>query len=272
MRARLGFLVGAVVIAVAAWNARAQDLAPPLVPQPEQPQPKAAPKLTKPPQLKKTVEQNYPPEALAARLSADVTMMVDIDAAGNVSKVEVTKAAGQGFDEAAREAVLQYQFLPAEIDGKPAAIRIEYTLHFMPKVVEQPDAGTPDAEPPPPPPPPPPPDIVVAKGRMRESGTRDPIAGAEVVIITRTPEGLDKPAVVVGGTDEEGRFEVKSLPGNGMRVIVTEPRHEPCIRDVIATDARADKPFEIDCLVRKSGAPPYETTVRTSKPSAAVTR
>ena len=36
------------------------------------------------------------------------------------------------------------------------------------------------------------------------------------MIITRTPEGLDKPAVVVGATDEDGHFEVKSLPGTGI--------------------------------------------------------
>ena len=71
-------------------------------------------------------------------------MMVDIDAEGKVSKVEVTKPVGQGFDEAAREAVLQYLFSPAEIDGKPAAIRIEYTLHFVPKTVA-PDGGAADA-------------------------------------------------------------------------------------------------------------------------------
>ena len=57
-----------------------------------------------------------------------------------------------------------------------------------------------------------------------------------------------------------------------MRVIVTEPRHEPCIRDLAAADVRADKPIEIDCLVPKSGAPSYETTVRAKKPPPAVTR
>ena len=273
MRARLAVLVGATVIGIAAVRARAQDLGQPFQRRPEEPKP--APKLTKAPQIKQSVEPVYPADALAARISADVTMAVDIDATGKVSKVEITKPAGEGFDEAAREAVTQFLFSPAEIDGKPAPIRIEYTLHFVPKVAESPDAGAPDAEPPeagPPPPPPPPPDVVVAKGRMRESGTRDPISGAEVVIIARTPEGIDKPARVVGATDEEGNFEVRSQPGTGLRVIVTEPRHEPCIRDVLAASARPDKPLEIDCLVRKSGAPSYETTVHAKKPAAAVTR
>ena len=147
MRTGLVFLVAAAVISLAPPRARAQDLGQPFRrPEEQQPQQKPAPKLTKPPQIKKTVEPVYPPGALTEKVSADVTMTVDIDAEGKVSKVEVTKPVGQGFDEAAREAVMQYLFSPAEIDGKPAAIRIEYTLHFVPKV-EAPDGGVPDAAP-----------------------------------------------------------------------------------------------------------------------------
>ena len=86
------------------------------------------------------------------------------------------------------------------------------------------------------------------------------------------PKASTKPAIVVGGTDADGRFEVKGQPGVGLRVIVTEPRHEPCIRDLTADETRADKHKEIDCLVPKSGAPSYETTVRSKKPAVAVTR
>jgi TonB family protein len=279
MRARFVFLVGAaavsaaVALAVGASVARAQDLGGPFRREPTE-APKAAPKLTKAPAIKQAVEPVYPPDALAAKLTADVSMMVDIDAEGKVTKVTVTKPVGQGFDEAAHDAVMQYLFSPAEVDGKPSPIRIEYTLHFVPKEQppESPDGGadaTVDAEPPPPPPPP---DVVVATGRLREKGTRDPLPGAEVAVVVRTPEGIEKPAVVVGGTDEDGRFVVKGQPGVGIRVIVTEQRHDPCIRDLIPTDVNADKPKELDCLVPKSGAPPYETTVRAKKPAPAVTR
>ena len=176
MRAGLAFLVAAAVSSVAPPLARAQDLGQPF--RAPKRKPKPAPKLTKPPQLKKTVEPVYPPGALTEKVSADVTMTVDIDAEGKVSKVEVTKPVGQGFDEAAREAVMQYLFSPAEIDGKPAAIRIEYTLHFVPKV-EAPDGGVADAAPvdaapPPPPPEPPPPPGVPDRDRppAREGDAR----------------------------------------------------------------------------------------------------
>jgi TonB family protein len=274
MRARVAFLVGAaVVIAFTSGIARAQDLGAPFQRPPEEPKP--APKLTKAPTIKRAVEPVYPAGALAARVSADVAMLVDIDADGKVTKVTVTKPMGQGFDESAHDAVMQYLFTPAEVDGKPSAIRIEYTLHFVPKQVppESPDAGAADAavveEPPPPPPPP---DVIVAVGRLREKGTRDPLPGGEVAVVLRTPEGVEKPAIVVGGTDADGRFEVKGQPGAGLRVIVTEPRHEPCIRDLTADETRADRHKELDCLVPKSGAPSYETTVRSKKPAVAVTR
>jgi TonB family protein len=277
MRAWFAFLVAAGVIVVASPGALAQDLGGPFRPPSEEPKP--APKLTKPPQIKKAVDPVYPTEALAQKLSADVTMMVDIDAEGKVSKVEITKPVGQGFDEAAREAVLQYLFSPAEIDGKPAAIRIEYTLHFVPKTVA-PDGGAADAGPAdagvadagPPPPPPPPPGVLLVVGRLREKGTRDPLPGAEVTVILRTPEGKDMTGMVVGGTDAEGRFEVKGQPGTAMRLMVTEPGHEPCIRDLVAFELTGSKPFEVDCVVPKSGGPSYETTVRTKRLPPAVTK
>ena len=276
MRGRLAFLVAAFVSGIAVWSARAQDLAPPTRFPPEEPKP--APKLTKAPQILKTAEPVYPPDALAAKIAADVSMNVDIDATGHVTKAEVTKPVGHGFDEAARDAVMQYLFSPAEVDGKPSPIRIGYTLHFVPKEVEAtPDGGAEadggaDAVPEAPPPPPPPPDIVVATGRLREKGTRDPLAGAEVSVVIHTPEGIDKSAVVVGGTDADGRFEVRGQPGAGMRVIVSDLRHEPCIKDLSALEVRADKPATLDCLVPKSGEPLYETTVKAKKPAPAVTR
>src|SRR3954470_12467667 len=143
MRARVAFLVGAAAaIAVAPGHARAQDLGTPFRREPVQ-EPKPAPKLTKAPAIKQAVDPVYPAGALDARVSADVPMLVDIGADGKVTKVTVTKPVGQGFDEAARDAVMQYLFSPAEIDGKPAAIRIEYTLHSVPKV-EAADGGVPD--------------------------------------------------------------------------------------------------------------------------------
>jgi TonB family protein len=229
-----------------------------------------APVLTKAPKIVTAVEPVYPPEAFAARVSADVVMTVDIDATGHVTKVDVQPPVGHGFDEAARAAVMQYVFSPAEIDGKPSPIRIGYTLHFVPKIVE---AAPPAPEAPPPPPPPPaPPELVVARGRLREKGTRNPLKDAEVSVIAR-PEGqLERPAELVASTDEDGRFEVRAPAHVAMRVVVSELGHDPCIRDLGAAAVDAAHPAELDCLVAKRLGKSYETTVRAPPATQAVTR
>jgi TonB family protein len=268
---RLGLATAAVACLTAslvAGAARAQDWAPPLQ-APREAAP--APALTKPPKILKSVEPVYPPEALKAGVSADVAMNIDIDATGHVTAVDVPKPVGQGFDEAAKAAVLQYEFSPAEIDGKPGAIRIAFTLHFVPKTVEVPPPAAPEPAAPPPPPPPPA-TFVVGRGRLREKGTRNPLPDAEVSIIARPLNAPEAAAVLAGVTDADGRFEVKGEPGVAVRIIVADPAHDPCIRDLDASKVRADAPFELDCVVAKRLAAAYETTVRAPPPTQAVTR
>ncbi len=60
----------------------------------------------------------YPPTALAAGKTAKVKVRIHIDATGTVTKVDVLEPVGDGFDEAAVAAALQYVFEPAEIDGQ----------------------------------------------------------------------------------------------------------------------------------------------------------
>jgi TonB family protein len=262
-------LAAAVTASLGGGVARAQDYSAPLQ-APKEAAP--APVLTKPPKVVKAVEPVYPPEALAENLSADVKLVIDIDAAGHVTNVDVPKPAGHGFDEAAKAAVLQYEFSPAEIDGKPGAIRIEFTLHFVPKVAPAPVPEAPPEPAPPPPPPPPPPSVVVGHGRLREKGTRNPLKDAEVSVIARPVNAPEAPAVLAGVTDDDGRFEVKAEPGVAMRLIVADAGHDPCIRDLDASKVSASAPFEIECLVAKRRAASYETTVRAPPPTQAVTR
>lgn len=268
---KLALPLGLAVAAVLALGAPARGQDFPLEPFPE-PKP-AAPKLTKSPQMLKAVEPVYPPEALEARLSADVTMTIDLDAEGKVTRAEVDKPVGHGFDEAAVEAVKASTFSPAEVDGKPSAIRFSYTLHFVPKVVPvAPAAPEPEPEAPPPPPPPPPPLPVVARGRIREKGTRDPIANADVAVKSRAPAASTEEARVVTTSDPDGRFVVQAEPGVPLRVIVADGIHAPCIRDIDGAGVRVDKPAEIDCLVAKRVGPSYETRVTAPRETQAATR
>jgi TonB family protein len=266
-------VIAAVGVIAAAGVARAQldqPLPPPSAPAP------AAPKLTKPPAITKDAEPVYPPEAFAVGLTGDVTLALDLDATGHVTAATVTKGAGHGFDEAAVDAAKRMEFSPAEVDGKPAAIRIEFTLHFKPKVVVPPPV--PEAPPPPPPEPPPPappPAPVVVRGLMREKGTREPVVGADVSIIIRGEgagvvrgEGAAAgasaalAAEVVGATDDDGHFEVRATAPRGLRVIVSDTAHEPCIRDFSAAEVTGAVPAEWTCSTRLRRETLYETRVR----------
>ena len=89
------------------------------------------PRLTKAPKLVKFVEAPYPDSQKAAGRTASVVLQVGISETGTVSAAKVLESAGPDFDAAALAAVEQFLFDPAEIDGKPAAIRINYRYDFV---------------------------------------------------------------------------------------------------------------------------------------------
>ncbi len=138
---------------------------PPEAPRPQEPAP-AAGVLTKAPILEHFVEAEYPPEALAAGLSGSVLLSLVIDERGQVTRATVVEPGpSPAFAAAALHAVSQFVFSPAEIDGKPAAVEIEYRYDFV--------LRRPEAQPAPEAP-------VVLEGRVVERGTRTPVAGATV--------------------------------------------------------------------------------------------
>ena len=260
------FAAGAVALACAlggvAERAAAQ-LDQPLPAPPARETETPAPKLTKPPAITKPVEPVYPPEAFAAGLSGEVALLLTLDAAGRVTAVTVSRAAGHGFDEAAVAAAREMEFSPAEVDGKPAPIRMEYVIHFQPQVVPAPAPPEPE-----PPAPPPPPALgvgrVVVRGMLRERGSREPLPGADVAVIRRGagPDGGDLPAEIAASTGADGRFEVRTDGAGPLRIIVSEPGHEPCLRDFTAAELAGPMPDEWSCLVSARDARLLETRVR----------
>jgi TonB family protein len=77
-----------------------------------------------------TVRANYPPMALRAGIESDVTLRIEVDAQGNVTKAEILKSGGSGFDEEALKAVRQSRFEAAERDGKRVAAEFTYVYRF----------------------------------------------------------------------------------------------------------------------------------------------
>jgi TonB family protein len=77
-----------------------------------------------------TVRANYPPMALRMGMESDVTLRIEVDAAGNVTRAEVVKSGGAGFDEEALNAVKQSRFEPAQKDGQNVPAEFTYIYRF----------------------------------------------------------------------------------------------------------------------------------------------
>lgn len=156
------------------------------------------PPLTKRPELLDFVQAPYPAEAQAAGLEAIVRLLLEIDANGAVTNVEVLAPAGHGFDEAAADAARRFRFSPAEDATGPVPVVVEFDYGFRLA------------------PEPPPPDATEAplqlEGQLRERVTRVPLANAAVQVL------VGDQVVATATTDAEGRFALRGLPYGEARV------------------------------------------------------
>ena len=92
--------------------------------------PPAPAEVLSPPALKNRTKAVYPPEALARRQEGTVGLELQLDADGRVLDARVTSPAGQGFDQAALEAVRQFRFEPAKRDGVAIASTVNFSYEF----------------------------------------------------------------------------------------------------------------------------------------------
>ena len=244
-------------MAAPAW---AQDARAPDAPAPAKP----TNVVTKQPQLIQAVAPEYPPAALAAGKTADVKVRVKIDAAGIVTSVDVVTPVGDGFDEAAVAAALQYVFDPAEIDGVPAPITVETVIHF---VIEE----TPEEAPVPQAPranqPANPPNHggdmkkpVTLQGVTVERGTRRRMAG---VIVSLVELGIDTV------TSEDGAFFFHGVPAGTYRILALDDKSERQLRTI---EIAKDEKVEVRLWMRPKGGNPYETVVEGDREVLEVTR
>lgn len=207
--------------------------------------------LTKAPVLKRQVEAQYPPEALAQQLEGTVVMFIDISETGTVTDVQVTESAGPGFDAAAVAAVRQFEFEPAEVDGVPAPVRIQYAYQFVWRAPPPPEGTDPAAAPEPP---------VNFSGRALERGTRKPLASAEVAL----PE-----LQLTTTTDAEGRFSLRGVPVGSHEVLVIVSGYDRFrTRETLSEGQETQATY----YVQRRIFSPYETVVRSERERKEVTR
>jgi len=77
----------------------------------------------------------YPSSAAIAEVEAIVDVLLDVDAAGEISRLEIARWAGYGLDQSVLETVKQMHFFPAQRDGKaiPMRVLLRYNFRKPPK-------------------------------------------------------------------------------------------------------------------------------------------
>ncbi len=156
------------------------------------------PVVTKAPRLVTFVEADYPPDKKAAGITASVLLTIEIGADGHVGKVTVARSAGADFDLAAIAAAQKFVFEPAEVDGKPAPVKIDYQYAFKIRV-EHVKLGP----------------QVNFDGVVLERFTKKPMPGVTLTI---------KETKVSAITDEKGHFEFLDVPIGIHKVQLSAPQ------------------------------------------------
>lgn len=76
----------------------------------------------------------YPPAAAEAEIEATVDVLLDIDARGEIGKIEIARWAGYGLDQSVVDTVKHMHFFPAMREGNPIPMRVllRYNFHRTP--------------------------------------------------------------------------------------------------------------------------------------------
>ncbi len=83
-----------------------------------------------PARIARRVVPQYPSDARAEGLEAEVKLELVISTNGEVEGVAVRRGAGRGFDEAAVTAARQFRFAPAMKNGRPVRVRMSWSMEF----------------------------------------------------------------------------------------------------------------------------------------------
>jgi len=75
---------------------------------------------------------NYPRDFLIQEVKGVVKARYLVDASGRVSKIRILGATQPAFARAVTEAIAEWWFYPAEVDGKPTALWMEQRFVFQP--------------------------------------------------------------------------------------------------------------------------------------------
>ena len=73
---------------------------------------------------------SYPSEAIEGGVEGTVVTRILIEKDGSVSDAEIVESLGEPFDASALEAVRQWTFEPATLDGEPVRVSYHITINY----------------------------------------------------------------------------------------------------------------------------------------------
>ena len=77
------------------------------------------------------VQPQYSEIARKARIQGVVILQTIIDKDGNITDIKILKGLPMGLSEAAVNAVSQWKYKPATLNGKPVAVYFNLTVNFQ---------------------------------------------------------------------------------------------------------------------------------------------
>jgi len=226
--------------------------------------------LTRPPRLLHQAPVQLPKHVEPVAADTPVVLQLTLDDTGQVTRVEVVESAHPDLDHAAMGAACGFGFEPAEVDGEPSAIQLNYRYIFTvprsPAVEDVADAGfVVDASTPPDGSAPDAgvadlqdqpqlsPGLATFTGVVLEAATRAPVADVELYIQVAGGEPL------VANTSEDGRFEVRDVPPGRHMVALTATGFE---QYSVVEEFRESETLSAEYPLRKLGSNTFETVVR----------
>ena len=182
------------------------------------PSAESPPPLVKNPELLEYVQAPYPEQAKAEQREGTVTLLIEIDEAGDVSYVEVLQSAGEDFDKAAVEAVWNFVFSPAEDANGPTPVQIEFEYGFVldtkskEGAIEDKSALEEQKQ------------VEIAPinlaGQLLEMGTRKPLLDFPIVL--NLPDGSTQETQ----TNDRGEYEFRGVPVGSVTIRSQYPEYQ----------------------------------------------
>jgi periplasmic protein TonB len=83
-----------------------------------------------PPQLIYAVDPEFSDEARRAKFQGICVVTLIVDSQGNPQRVRVVSHLGMGLDQKAVDAVRQYKFKPATLQGRPVPVEVNVEVNF----------------------------------------------------------------------------------------------------------------------------------------------